>query len=303
MMTQLLLALYPEIYKAGSSFAGVPAGCSNAFDAQGLCGLGTQTAQQWGDRVRAMDPGYSGHRPRVQLVQGTADATINFENFNEGIKEWTNVLGLSTSPTSTTTGLTLGTHAATRQAWQDSCGYVVLDALTSIGGDHGPSDALFAAQYVVPFLGLDQPGPVDPEIARCGTPAGDGGPDGAVDGSTGNRDSGSGGSSGSTATSSASGGATSAGTKTSASGSSSAAAGSSANNGTAGGQASNSSTSAASSAASGSGTAGCGCSLVGIDSAPNASLSAIAAVLLAARRRRRGRERARTGRPAGPGVP
>src|SRR5579864_6968895 len=39
MMTQLLLAPYPDVYKAGSSFAGVPAGCANAFDAQGLCGL------------------------------------------------------------------------------------------------------------------------------------------------------------------------------------------------------------------------------------------------------------------------
>jgi len=32
MMTQLLMAVYPDIFKAGSAFAGVPAGCSNVFD-------------------------------------------------------------------------------------------------------------------------------------------------------------------------------------------------------------------------------------------------------------------------------
>ena len=166
MMTELLLALYPDIYKAGSTFAGVPAGCSNEFDSSGLCGLPTQTAQQWGDRVRAMYSGYSGHRPRVQLFHGDADATITYKNQAEAIKEWTNVLGLSTTPTSTASGLTLGTHQATRQRWKNSCGYVVLEVWTSIGGDHGPSDCLFNSN-VVPFLGLDKTGAVDPEIQQC----------------------------------------------------------------------------------------------------------------------------------------
>jgi acetylxylan esterase len=168
MMTELLLALYPDIYKAGSAFAGVPAGCSNAFDGSGQCGRGAQTAQQWGDRVRAMDPGYSGHRPRVQLFHGDADTTIVYKNLGEAIKEWTNVLGLPTDPTSTETGVKLGNHQAKREKWQNTCGYVVLDAFTSQGGDHGPSDALFLSQYVVPFLGLDKTGPVDPEIEQCG---------------------------------------------------------------------------------------------------------------------------------------
>jgi len=172
MMTELLLALYPDVYKAGCAFAGVPAGCSNEFDGSGLCGLPAQTAQQWGDRVRAMDSGYSGHRPRVQLFHGDADGTITYKNLAEAIKEWTNVLALPTTPTSTASGLKLGTHQATRQSWANSCGYVVLDALTSVGGDHGPADALFQANFVLPFLGLDSQtavnAAVDPEIQQCG---------------------------------------------------------------------------------------------------------------------------------------
>jgi poly(hydroxyalkanoate) depolymerase family esterase len=172
MMTELLLALYPDVYKAGAAFAGVPAGCSNEFDGSGLCGLPAQTAQQWGDRVRQMDSGYTGHRPRVQLFHGDADGTITYKNLAEAIKEWTNVLALPTTPTSTASGLKLGTHQASRQSWANSCGYVVFDALTSIGGDHGPSDALFQANFVLPFLGLDSQtavnAAVDPEIQQCG---------------------------------------------------------------------------------------------------------------------------------------
>ena len=182
MMTEALLAVYPDIFKAGASFAGVPAGCwslgwSSASNWGSTCaGSGNpavssvnETAQQWGDKVRAMYPGYSGYRPRAQLFHGDQDQYIAYTNLREGIKEWTNVLGLSTDPTSTETGLTLGTHQATRQRWQNSCGYVVLEAITSIGGDHGPSDALFDSTYVIPFLGLDNTDAVDPEVAQCGT--------------------------------------------------------------------------------------------------------------------------------------
>ncbi len=203
MMTQALLAVYPDVFKAGASFAGVPAGCwsdgwSPGSNWGGTCASGNDimTAQQWGDLARGMYPGYAGHRPRVQLFHGDADGTINYRNFGEAIKEWTNVLGLGTNPTSTTNGLTLGTHQATRQQWKDACGYVVLDGFTSLGGDHGPSDTLFNATYVVPFLGLDNTGSVDPQLASCPSDAGVSGSGGATGAGGSARDGGAGGSSG-----------------------------------------------------------------------------------------------------------
>ncbi len=177
MMTEALLALYPDIFKAGSAFAGVPAGCWAANNPGGgwssPCANGEvqHTPEEWGAIVDAMYPDYTGHRPRVQLFHGDGDDTIRYPNHVEAIDEWTNVLGLSADPDSEET-VRLGNHDATRQGWQDSCGTVVLDAFTSLGGDHGPSDALFNADYVIPFLGLDQTGPVDPEIAACGGGAG-----------------------------------------------------------------------------------------------------------------------------------
>ncbi|HEY5958081.1 MAG TPA: PHB depolymerase family esterase [Polyangiaceae bacterium] len=173
MMTQLLLALYPDIFKGGASFAGIPAGCRAGTETgngySGACAGGniTKTAQQWGDIVRAMDPGYSGHRPRVQLFHGDNDEYIDFKVFAEAIKEWANVLGLDPTAPTTTASVTLGTHQGTRQTWKNACGVVVLDAFQSIGGDHGPSDTLFNS-FVPPFLGIDTAGAVDPEIAKCG---------------------------------------------------------------------------------------------------------------------------------------
>jgi acetylxylan esterase len=209
MMTELLLALYPDLFKAGSAMAGMPAGCgattTNPGGYDNACAGGNvmHTAEEWGDIVRDMYPGYTGHRPRVQLFHGTHDEAqyggyISFKNHLEAIKQWSNVLGLSSAPTTTQTGLTLGTHQATRETWTTECGYPLLDAFTSIEGDHGPSDALFLAQHLIPFFGLDQTGPVDPEVEKCagGASGGGGGAGGAGGGSAGQAAGGRGGTSG-----------------------------------------------------------------------------------------------------------
>jgi poly(hydroxyalkanoate) depolymerase family esterase len=170
MMTEALLAVYPDVFRAGAEFSGVPAGCWSVNDSNGQwsspCAMGqvTYSAQQWGDMVRAMDKGYAGVRPRIQLWHGTADMTINYNNQLEAIKEWTNVLGLTTNPPSTP--VTLNGHQWTRQTWQDACGLTVLDAWSEQNGPHG-TDANLNATYVIPFLGLDKSGP-DPQAAGCG---------------------------------------------------------------------------------------------------------------------------------------
>jgi acetylxylan esterase len=208
MMTELLLALYPDLFKAGSAMAGMPAGCgattTNPGGYDNACAGGNvmHTPEEWGDIVRNMYPGYTGHRPRVQLFHGTHDEAqyggyISFKNHLEAIEQWSNVLGLSSEPTTTQTGLTLGTHQATRETWTTACGYPLLDAFTSIEGDHGPSDALFLAQHLIPFFGLDQTGPLDPEVEKCaGGASGGGGAGGAGGGSAGQAAGGRGGTSG-----------------------------------------------------------------------------------------------------------
>ncbi len=196
MMTEALLAVYPDVFKAGAEFSGVPAGCWAVSDPGGgwsqPCALGqvSYTPQQWGDLARAMAPGYSGYRPRIQLWHGTADATINYNNQLEAIKEWTNVLGLSATPTSTAS-LSINDHDWTRETWKDSCGFAVLDELSENGGPHN-TDASENAAYVIPFLGLDKTGPVDPGVAACPGDAGGSGAGGSGTGGSGAGGSGAG---------------------------------------------------------------------------------------------------------------
>lgn len=103
MMTNVLLGDYPDVFKAGSAFMGVPFGCfattpPNTWNSECANGQVTRTAQQWGDLVRGAYPGYTGARPRMQVWHGTDDSTLRYPNFGEEIKQWTNVLGVSQTP-------------------------------------------------------------------------------------------------------------------------------------------------------------------------------------------------------------
>ncbi|KAF9462435.1 acetyl xylan esterase [Collybia nuda] len=103
MMTNVLAGAYPDLFKAGAAFAGVPYGCFSGPDLwNSQCAQGSlvKTAQQWGDQVRSGYSGYTGARPKMQIWQGTLDTTLNYKNFAEGVKQWTNVFGYSTSPSS-----------------------------------------------------------------------------------------------------------------------------------------------------------------------------------------------------------
>src|SRR3954452_3809098 len=119
MMTNVLLGDYPDVFKAGAAFMGVPFFCFRTDDPSmwnNACANGqvSMTAQQWGDLARNAFPGFTGTRPRMQLWHGTADTTLNFNNFGEEIKQWTNVLGVSQTPTSTQNNVPRSTWTRTR---------------------------------------------------------------------------------------------------------------------------------------------------------------------------------------------
>jgi len=129
-MTEALLGVYPDIFMGGISIMGVPCGCwasgynditGSGGTAQwsGNCAGGnvTHTGKEWGDLVRGYYPGYTGHRPRLQHWHGTADTTLNYKNLAEDVKEWTNLLGLSETPSGTDTPKSGTSH----QFWKNSC--------------------------------------------------------------------------------------------------------------------------------------------------------------------------------------
>jgi poly(hydroxyalkanoate) depolymerase family esterase len=155
MMTDEMLALYPDVFKAGAAFMGVPFDCfANAADyppGSSKCtgGQMVRTAQQWGDAVRSAYPGYTGPRPRIQLWHGTADTLVPYQLLAEDIKQWTNVFGLSQTPTSTDTPQ----QGWTRQRFADSSGTVDVEAISVAGAGHVLPQSGMAA-YAIQFFGL-----------------------------------------------------------------------------------------------------------------------------------------------------
>ena len=155
MMTNVMLGDYPDVFKAGAAFMGVPFGCFFTGTVDGwnsACADGqiSMTPQAWGNMVRNADPGYSGPRPRVQLWHGTADTTLNYENFGEEIKQWTNVLGVSQTPSSTDTPQS----GWTRTRYDNSSGTVQVEAYSIAGAGHVLPETGMAA-YTIAFFGLN----------------------------------------------------------------------------------------------------------------------------------------------------
>ncbi|KKK04994.1 PHB depolymerase family esterase [Micromonospora sp. HK10] len=158
MMTNHMLALYPDVFKAGAAFMGVPFNCfANAADyppgsSQCTGGNMNRTPQQWGDAVRQAYPGYTGPRPRVQLWHGTSDTLVPYQLLQETIEQWTNVFGLSQTPTSTDTPQTNWN----RRRYADAGGTVQVEAYSIQGAGHSlPSSGM--AAVAIGFFGLTAP--------------------------------------------------------------------------------------------------------------------------------------------------
>lgn len=104
-MSAAMLATYPDVFAAGSVIAGVPYRCATSMTNAFTCmnpGV-DRTPAQWGDLVRAAYSGYSGRRPRVAIWHGTSDTTVAPSNATESRDQWTDVLGVAATPTSTST--------------------------------------------------------------------------------------------------------------------------------------------------------------------------------------------------------
>jgi len=155
MMTNVLLGDYPDVFRAGAAFAGVPFGCFATTDGSSwnsACANGqiTKTPAAWGDLVRAAYPGYTGARPRMQVWHGTEDTTLYYANFAEEIKQWTNVLGVSQTPALTDTPQS----GWTRTRYGSTATNAPVEAISVAGVGHSLPTSGMAAR-VITFFGLD----------------------------------------------------------------------------------------------------------------------------------------------------
>ncbi|KAK4098613.1 carbohydrate-binding module family 1 protein [Parathielavia hyrcaniae] len=98
MMTNVLAATYPDLFKAASAYAGVAAGCFYTGTVAGwnsTCSNGQSiaTPSAWAQTAMNMYPGYTGPRPKMMIYHGSADSVIYPQNFNETLKQWSGIFG------------------------------------------------------------------------------------------------------------------------------------------------------------------------------------------------------------------
>ncbi|MWA05999.1 PHB depolymerase family esterase [Actinomadura sp. LD22] len=177
-MTADLLAAYPDVFAGGAVDSGLPAQCATSLVAATGCQMNDQnlTPAQWGAKVRNSYPGYTGPWPRVAIWQGTADYTVYPVNATELRDQWTNVWGISQTPSSTRS-LPGGT---TQSVYNDANGRPAVEVYSISGMGHGLAvdpgsgadqcgstgayflDTICSTSYTAKFWGLDGSTGTDP---------------------------------------------------------------------------------------------------------------------------------------------
>lgn len=132
-MTSAMLACYPDRFAGGAIIAGLPHGAAGsvpeAFESMLQCP--TKPAAAWGDLVRASSH-HRGPWPRVSVWHGSADTTVIARNADEILKQWTDVHGLPSSPSSEAM-----VDGYPRRVWRDASGREMVESYTITHMAHG----------------------------------------------------------------------------------------------------------------------------------------------------------------------
>jgi acetylxylan esterase len=114
MMTNVMVATYPDVFAAAASFSGIPYGClagskgaSPTTDSSPCVKGGVKkSGQDWAAMVKQAVPGgYAGKYPPIQIWHQTGDFVVNFALQHEQVKQWTAVNGISETATSSSKGV------------------------------------------------------------------------------------------------------------------------------------------------------------------------------------------------------
>lgn len=189
-MTSVMLATYPDVFKAGAVIAGLPYDCTKDSGAYTCMDPGVdRTPAEWAKRVTDAYPGHTGPWPRVAIWHGDSDPTVKPKNADELRDQWTAVHGLDQSPDRTST---IGSDNTRREQYLAADGSVAVevDRVPGIGHgtpvDPGPGaqqcgqagayflDSICSSYYVTEFFGLtgstpDPGGTPTPDPVACWT--------------------------------------------------------------------------------------------------------------------------------------
>jgi poly(hydroxyalkanoate) depolymerase family esterase len=195
-MVTVMLAAYPDRFRAGSVMSGLPYKCATDIGAASTCLNNPRTPEQWGDLVRGAFPSFSGPYPRVQIWHGSMDYTVPTSAVPEMVKQWTNVWGIDqtadlddTISTATHTQYTSGDKVAVEVYMVNGMGHAIAIGVDALGACPATSGAYFADEKIcstlraAQFFGLL--GDDNPDGDGSGSGSGSGSGDGDDDGSHG----------------------------------------------------------------------------------------------------------------------
>jgi poly(hydroxyalkanoate) depolymerase family esterase len=131
-MTNVMLACYPDIFKAGAVMAGAPYKAGSSA----LYGYTTApTPQAWGDSVKTGYPSYTGTYPKVAVFQGSSDFVVSPSNETEIMKQWTNVHNTDQTADASVSSFN-GNAYVTKNTYNDNNGNEVVETYTLSGMGH-----------------------------------------------------------------------------------------------------------------------------------------------------------------------
>ncbi len=193
----VLLATWPDVFAAGTIAAGVPYRCATdqqgAYDCMSLATHPERkkSPRAWGDLARSGFPGWDGPWPRVMILHGTSDFTVQPDAADELVEQWTSVHGVASNA-----GETAEVAGHRRERFR-AAGSTVVESWRVEGMGHafpiGPSDPEHGCGQVAAYFEDRGLCGAYRALEFFGMPGGgsdDGGDDGGGDGDDGTGDGG-----------------------------------------------------------------------------------------------------------------
>lgn len=117
MMTNVMIAAYPDFFASATCYSGVAAGClsgspgSSPISADPTCANGEiqLSDEEWAERARNMYPGYTGPYPSLKTLHGTADTLVFIPNLDQQLAQWSTIHAIelmSSNPNTPQSGYT-----------------------------------------------------------------------------------------------------------------------------------------------------------------------------------------------------
>lgn len=129
-MTAVMLATYPDVFRAGAVMSGLPYHCASSQSEAYTCMSGkSETAAAW----KALLPALAqANPPRVAIWHGSADYLVRESNAEALVLQWTAAHGIKSAPSASEK-----VGAATHDTFRDERGIVAVERWVVDGMSHG----------------------------------------------------------------------------------------------------------------------------------------------------------------------